>query len=44
MFKGKEVHVEFAKPCALQIDGETILNVTEYSVKSAALLREEAKV
>ncbi len=44
IFKGKEVHVEFAKPCALQIDGETILNVTEYSVKSAALLREEAKV
>jgi len=29
---GHEVRVEFDKPCALQIDGETILNVKYYSV------------
>lgn len=32
---GKEITVKFDKPCALQIDGETILNVTEYTAKSA---------
>ena len=31
-FRGKEVEVKFEKPCALQIDGETVLNVTEYKV------------
>lgn len=31
--KGKEVKVEFDCPVALQIDGETVLNVTEYTVK-----------
>lgn len=35
VLSGKEITVKFAKPCALQIDGETILNVTEYTVKSA---------
>ena len=35
--RGKEVTVEFDRPVALQIDGETILNVTSYSVKSAGL-------
>ena len=29
-FKGKSVSVEFDRPVALQIDGETILNVTKY--------------
>ncbi len=29
-----EVTVRFDKPCALQIDGETVLGVTEYSVKT----------
>lgn len=32
--KGKEIEVEFDAPTALQIDGETILDVTEYSVKA----------
>ena len=32
--KGKSVRVKFDRPTALQIDGETILNVTEYSVES----------
>lgn len=30
---GKEVKVTFDKPCALQIDGETIKNVLTYSVR-----------
>ncbi len=29
---GHEITVSFDRPCALQIDGETILNVTSYSV------------
>lgn len=32
IISGKEVTVEFDKPCALQIDGETILGVTKYTV------------
>lgn len=31
---GKEIHVEFDRPCALQIDGETVLDVTEYTVRA----------
>jgi len=30
---GHEVRVVFDRPCALQIDGETIKNVTEYTVR-----------
>ena len=30
--KGKEVEVTFNRPTALQIDGETVLNVTTYKV------------
>lgn len=37
VMSGKQITVKFAKPCALQIDGETILGVTEYTVKSAKL-------
>lgn len=33
IYKGHEVTVEFDKPTALQIDGETIRNVTSYTVK-----------
>lgn len=32
IFKGHNIHVKFDRPCALQIDGETILDVTEYEV------------
>ncbi|MBR6051979.1 MAG: diacylglycerol kinase family protein [Clostridia bacterium] len=32
---GKEIKVEFDKPTALQIDGETVLGVTEYTAKAA---------
>lgn len=35
VMSGKEITVKFDKPCALQIDGETVLDVTEYTVKSA---------
>lgn len=31
--EGKEITVKFDRPTAIQIDGETILNVTEYSVR-----------
>ena len=30
---GNEIRVEFDKPSALQIDGETVLDVTEYTIK-----------
>ena len=30
---GHEITVEFDSPCALQVDGETVLNVKKYSVK-----------
>ena len=36
VFKGHEISVEFDRPCALQIDGETVLGVKSYSTKSAA--------
>lgn len=34
IFEGREITVTFDRPCALQIDGETILDVTSYSVKA----------
>ncbi len=33
ILEGKEITVKFAEPCALQIDGETILNVSEYTAR-----------
>ncbi len=44
IFKGKDIHIEFETPCALQIDGETICGVKEYSAKSSALIKEQATV
>ena len=44
LFRGKMLEVEFDKPTALQIDGETVLGVTKYTSKSAALLKEKATV
>lgn len=41
IIRADEVTVRFDKPCALQIDGETILGVTEYSAKSSARVRAE---
>lgn len=37
---GHEITVEFDEPCALQIDGETILGVTSYTAKKSARTRE----
>ena len=34
IYKGSEITVRFDKPTALQIDGETVLGVTEYTVRS----------
>ena len=28
---GNEIKVKFSRPCAAQIDGETVLNVSEYT-------------
>ncbi len=48
IFQGYDVHVKFDRPTALQIDGETVLNVLEYTVKAPKLSeqkqREEAVV
>ena len=30
---GNKVHVKFSRPCAAQIDGETVLNVSEYEAE-----------
>lgn len=34
---GKEIRVEFDRPTALQIDGETVKNVRSYTARSAAM-------
>lgn len=34
IIEGKEVTVSFSRPCALQIDGETVRNVSSYTVKT----------
>lgn len=39
--EGKQISVKFDRPVALQIDGETILGVTEYAVESAALAKKK---
>ncbi len=31
IYTGNEIKVRFSRPCAAQIDGETVLNVTEYT-------------
>lgn len=33
IIEGKEITVEFDKPCALQVDGETVLDVTSYTAR-----------
>lgn len=37
ILEGKEITVKFDSPRALQIDGETVLDVSEYTVKSARI-------
>lgn len=43
IFQGHEVHVRFDRPTALQIDGETVLNVLEYTVKAPKLAEKKAE-
>ena len=38
---GHEITVEFDRPTALQIDGETVLGVTSYTVKSGKLAKKK---
>lgn len=40
---GHDISVTFDSPAPLQIDGETVLGVTSYRVKTAALLKAEAE-
>ena len=35
VLQGKDITVEFDRPCSLQVDGETILNVTSYHAVSS---------
>lgn len=44
LFTGKSVEVEFDRPVALQIDGETVLGVTKYKAYSSAIVKEKATV
>ncbi len=37
VLEGKEITVEFSSPRALQIDGETVLNVSKYTAKAPCL-------
>lgn len=41
VFSGSEITVEFDRPAPLQIDGETILNVTSYTAYAAPVKAEE---
>lgn len=44
LFEGKSIDVEFDRPVALQIDGETVLGVTKYKAYSAAYIKENTEV
>ena len=39
VLEGDEIKVEFDRPTALQVDGETILGVVEYTARSANLVK-----
>ena len=43
VLSGQKITVKFNKPRAIQIDGETIKNVTEYTVKSAYIVADERR-
>ena len=44
VLSGKEITVKFDRPTALQIDGETVLGVTSYTVKTGkSALKKEAQ-
>lgn len=41
MIEGYDIEVKFDRPTALQVDGETISNVTSYKMKSAAVVNND---
>ena len=41
LLEGKNISVTFDRPCALQIDGETILGVTSYKASSSVLVKQK---
>ena len=41
IYEGKEITVEYDRPTALQIDGETILGVTSYTALASANVNSE---
>ncbi len=41
---GNEITVEFDRPVAFQIDGETILGVSSYTVKASVVAVHKEKV
>lgn len=43
IYKGHDIHVTFDRPTALQIDGETVLAVTEYRVTTGRGAKKEEK-
>ena len=43
IIEGMEIKVEFDRPCALQIDGETVKDVSGYEAKSWALTHSDEK-
>ena len=43
IIEGMEIKVEFDRPCALQIDGETVKDVSFYEAKSWALTHKDEK-
>ena len=44
LIRGHEITVKFDRPVALQIDGETVLDVSEYSVSAGVPAKETATV
>ncbi len=42
VLRGEEITVEFDRPTALQIDGETILGVTSYTAKTYAAMQRQS--
>lgn len=43
IFTGKDIRVKFDRPCPLQVDGETFLDVTEYHVMAQSFAKEKNK-
>ena len=44
ILQGKEITVEYTEPRAVQIDGETVVNVSRYTARSKVLVKEEETI